>query len=101
MIQKKDEHNSTVKKKSEIILVYMENNLEKEVYDYFKVASEHKEQEPVKFEVSEVCQSIREGRPLVWHSEYITNINVAYYLPIEDEESSIFHKALNNSDVTL
>ncbi|KAH9751503.1 hypothetical protein KPL71_014323 [Citrus sinensis] len=37
----------------------------------------------------------------MWHSEYVTEINVAYYLLTEDGEPSTFHEALNSSDVTL
>ena len=37
----------------------------------------------------------------MWHSEYVTEINVGYYLLTEDGEPSTFHEALNNSDVAL
>ncbi|KAH9745517.1 hypothetical protein KPL70_004101 [Citrus sinensis] len=37
----------------------------------------------------------------MWHSEYVTEINVAYYLLTEDGEHSTFHEALNSSDVAL
>ncbi|KAH9752597.1 hypothetical protein KPL71_014753 [Citrus sinensis] len=58
----------------------------------------------------EVRRSTRERRPPTWHSEYVTEINVAYYvteinvaycLLTEDGEPSTFHETLNNSDVAL
>ncbi|KAK9224625.1 hypothetical protein WN943_009660 [Citrus x changshan-huyou] len=79
--------------------VYVENNPEDS--DSSKAAPEHEEQEPVESEAPEVRQSTRERQPLVWHSEYVTEINIAYCLLIEDGESSNFHETLNSSDVTL
>ena len=37
----------------------------------------------------------------MWHSEYVTEINVAYCLLIEDREPLTFHQALESSDVAL
>ncbi|KAH9714593.1 hypothetical protein KPL71_020713 [Citrus sinensis] len=59
------------------------------------------EQEPVESEALEVRRSTRERRPPAWHSEYVTEINVAYCLLTEDEEPSTFHEALESSDIAL
>jgi hypothetical protein len=41
-------------------------------------------------------------RLLVWHLEYVTNINIAHYLLIEDdEEPSTFHEAMKNMNVSI
>ncbi|KAH9679836.1 hypothetical protein KPL71_026295 [Citrus sinensis] len=98
-LQMRDEDDSSVKEKSETIPVYVENNPEDS--DSSEVAPEHEEQEPVESEAPEICQSTRERRPPTWHSEYVTEINVAYYLLTEDGEPSTFHEALNSSDVAL
>ena len=79
--------------------VYVENNPEDS--DSSEAASEHEEQEPVESEAPEVRRSTRERRPPTWHSEYVTEINVAYCLLTEDGEPSTFHEALNSSDVAL
>ncbi|KAH9663295.1 hypothetical protein KPL70_019630 [Citrus sinensis] len=98
-LQRKDEDNGTVKEKSETVPVYVENNPEDS--DSSEAASEHEEQEPVESEAPEVRRSTRERRPPTWHSEYVTEINVAYCLLTEDGEPSTFHEALNSSDVAL
>ncbi|KAH9745763.1 reverse transcriptase Ty1/copia-type domain-containing protein [Citrus sinensis] len=77
----------------------MENNPEDS--NSFEAAPEHEEQELVESKAPEVRQSTRERRPPTWHLEYVTEINVAYCLLTEDEEPSIFHEALNSSDVAL
>ncbi|KAH9685484.1 hypothetical protein KPL70_013981 [Citrus sinensis] len=89
----------TIKEKSEIVSVYVENNPEDS--DSSEAAPEHEEQELVESEALEVRRSTRERRPPTWHSEYVTEINVAYCLLMEDGEPSTFHEALNNSDVAL
>ncbi|KAH9668792.1 Integrase catalytic domain-containing protein [Citrus sinensis] len=71
-LQRRNEDDSTVKEKSEIMSVYVENIPEDS--DSSEAAPEHKEQELVKSETPEVR---REWKP------------------------STFHEALNNSDVTL
>ncbi|KAH9769282.1 hypothetical protein KPL71_011940 [Citrus sinensis] len=98
-LQKRDEDDGTTKEKSETVPVYVENNLEDS--DSSDVAPEHEEQEPVDSETPEVRRSTRERRPPTWHSEYVTDINVAYCLLTEDGEPSTFHEALNSSDVAL
>ncbi|KAK9209952.1 hypothetical protein WN944_002321 [Citrus x changshan-huyou] len=98
-LQMKDGDDGTVKEKSEIVPVYVENNPKDS--DSSKAAPEHEEQEPVESEAPEVRRPTRERRPPVWHSEYVTEINVAYCLLIEDGEPSTFHEALNSSDVAL
>ena len=62
-LQRKDEDDGTVKEKSEIVPVYVENNPEDS--DSFKAVPEHKEQNPIEFETPEVCWSTRERRPPV------------------------------------
>ncbi|KAH9779098.1 Integrase catalytic domain-containing protein [Citrus sinensis] len=98
-LQRKDEDDSRVKETSETISIYVENNPEDS--DSSEAAPEHEEQEPVESEAPEVCRSTRERRPPTSHSEYVTEINVAYCLLTEDGEPSTFHEALNSSDVTL
>ncbi|KAH9682249.1 hypothetical protein KPL71_027276 [Citrus sinensis] len=98
-LQRRDENDSTAKEKSEIVPVYVKNNPENS--DSSKAAPEHEEQEPVESEALEVRRSTRERRPPAWHSEYVTEINVAYCLLTEDGEPSTFHEALNSSDVAL
>ena len=79
-----DDDDGTVKEKSETVPVYVENNPEDS--DYSEAAPEHEEQEPVETEAPEVRRSTRERRPPTWHSEYVTEINVAYCLLTEDGE---------------
>ncbi|KAH9698769.1 hypothetical protein KPL71_024127 [Citrus sinensis] len=98
-LQRKDEDDSTVKEKSETVPVYVKNNPEDS--DSSEAALEHEEQEPVESEAQEIRRSTRERRPPTWHSEYVTEINVAYCLLTEDGEPSTFHEALNSSDVAL
>ncbi|KAH9753523.1 hypothetical protein KPL71_015101 [Citrus sinensis] len=98
-LQRRDEDDSSVKEKSETIPVYVENNPEDS--DSSEAAPKHEEQEPVEFEAPEVRRLTRERRPTTWHSEYATEINVAYYLLTEDGEPSTFHEALESSDVSL
>ncbi|KAH9670456.1 hypothetical protein KPL70_016992 [Citrus sinensis] len=98
-LQRRDEDNGTTKEMSEIVPVYVENNLEDS--DSSEAAPEHEEQEPVEFEAPEVRRSTRERRPPTWHSEYVTEINVAYCLLTEDGEPSTFHEALESSDIAL
>ena len=81
-LQRRDEDDSTVKEKSETVPVYVENNPEDS--DSSEAAPEHEEQEPVESEAPEVRRSTRERRPPTWHSEYVTEINVAYCLLTED-----------------
>ncbi|KAH9708912.1 retrovirus-related pol polyprotein from transposon TNT 1-94-like protein [Citrus sinensis] len=69
--------------------------------DSSEVTPEHEEQEPVESEAPEVRRSTRERRPPTWHSEYVTEINVAYCLLTENGEPSTFHEALKSSDVAL
>ena len=77
----------------------MENNLKDS--DSSEVTPEHKEQEPVESEALKGRRSTRERRLPMWHSEYVTEINVAYCLLTEDEEPLIFHETLKSSDVTF
>lgn len=98
-LQKKDGDDSTVKEKSETTPVYIENNQKDS--ESSEAAPEHEEQELVESEALEVRRSTRERRPPTWHSEYVTEINVAYCLLTEDGEPSTFHEALNSSDAAL
>ena len=91
-LQRKDEDDSTVKEKSEIVLVHVENNPKKEDSDSSEAAPELEEQEPVEFEAIEGRQLTRERPPPVWYSEYVTEINVAYCLLTNDREPSTFHE---------
>ncbi|KAH9751148.1 hypothetical protein KPL71_014161 [Citrus sinensis] len=98
-LQRKDGDDGTVKEKSETVPVYVKNNPED--LDSSEAAPEHKEQEPVEAETSEVRRSTRERRLPMWHSEYVTEINVAYCLLAKDGEPSTFHKALESLDIAL
>ena len=95
----RDMDDNTVKEKSETVPIYVENNPEDS--DSSEAAPEHEEQEPIESEALEVCRLTCERRPPVWHSGYVTQINVAYCLLIVDGEPSTFHETLNSSDVTL
>ena len=90
-LQRTDRDNNTVKEKSETVPVYVENNLEEKDSDSSEAAPKHKEQEPVESEALEVRWSTRERRLPVWHSDYVKEINVAYYFLTEDGKPSIFH----------
>lgn len=80
------------RKKSETVLVYIENN--PEYLDSFEVALVHEEQKPVEFEVPEVRRSTYVRRSPVWHSKYIIEDNIAYCILTEDEEPPTFHETL-------
>ncbi|KAH9650013.1 hypothetical protein KPL70_026197 [Citrus sinensis] len=96
-LQMKDGDDGTVKEKSETVPVYVENNPED--LDSSEAAPEHEEQEPVESKALEVRRSTRERRPPAWHSEYVTEINVAYCLLTEDGEPSTFRETLESSDI--
>ncbi|KAH9742745.1 hypothetical protein KPL70_003057 [Citrus sinensis] len=98
-LQMRYEDDNKVKEKSETIPVYVENNPEDSYSS--EAASEHEEQEPVESEALEVRRSTRERRLPTWHSEYVTEINVAYCPLTEDGEPSTFYEVLNSSDVAL
>ncbi|KAH9734881.1 Integrase catalytic domain-containing protein [Citrus sinensis] len=98
-LQRRDDDDSRVKEKSETTPVYVENNPE-DSYS-FEAAPEHEKQELVESEAPKIHRSTRKRRPPTWHSEYVTDINVAYCLLAEDEEPSTFHEPLNSSDVAL
>ncbi|KAH9667565.1 retrovirus-related pol polyprotein from transposon TNT 1-94-like protein [Citrus sinensis] len=98
-LQRRDEDGGTTKEKSETVPVYVENNPEDS--DSSEAAPEHEEQELVESEAPKVRRSTRERRPPAWHSEYVTEINVAYCLLTEDREPSTFHVALESSDIAL
>ena len=100
-LQIRDEDDITIKEKLEIVPVHVKNNSEKEDSDSSEAAPEHEEQESVESEALEVRRSTCERQPPMWHSEYVTEINVAYCLLTEDGEPSTFHEALNSSDVAL
>ena len=93
------EGDSTVKESSETTSVQVENSPEQEDVNSSEAAPEHEEQEPV--EIPEVHRSTRERRPPAWHSDYVTESNIAYCLLTEDGEPSIFHEATKNPDVSL
>ncbi|KAH9760757.1 Integrase catalytic domain-containing protein [Citrus sinensis] len=98
-LQRRDEDGGTTKEKSETVPVYVENNPEDS--DSSEAAPEHEEQELVESEALEVRRSTREKRPPAWHSEYVTEINVAYCLLTEDGEPLTFHEALESSNIAL
>ncbi|KAH9648399.1 F-box associated ubiquitination effector family protein [Citrus sinensis] len=64
-LQRKDGDDSTIKEKSETVLVYVENNLEKEDSDSSEAAPELEKQELVESEAIEVRRLTRERPPLV------------------------------------
>ncbi|KAH9727213.1 Integrase catalytic domain-containing protein [Citrus sinensis] len=85
-LQRKDRDDGTIKEKSETVPVYVENNPEDS--DSSEVALEHKQQEPVESEAPKVHRSTHERRPLSWHSEYVTEINMTAM----QEEIEALHK---------
>ena len=95
----RDKDDGATKEKSKTVPVYVENNLENSYSS--EAAPEHEEQEPVEFEAPEVCRLNRERQPPTWHSEYVTEINVAYCLLTDDGKPSTFHEVLQSSDVVL
>ena len=66
-----EEHNSILK---ETTTVQMENTHN---HTSSEAAPEHEEQEQIESETPEVQRSTRERRPLAWHSEYVTESNIA------------------------
>ena len=67
----------------------------------FEVAPEHEEQEQIETETPEVRRSTRERTPPTWHSEYVTENNIAYCLLTEDGEPSTFREAIKSTDVSM
>ncbi|KAL5852379.1 hypothetical protein ACOSQ3_007497 [Xanthoceras sorbifolium] len=96
-----DGNNSTSKEASETTTVQVENNPVQESPVSTEAAPEHEVQEPVESEALEVHRPTRERRPPAWHSEYVTESNVAYCLLTEDGEPSTFHEATSSSDTSL
>lgn len=90
----------TVKDNSETTTVQVENKPNEDPVSS-EAAPEHKVQEPVESEAFEVRRSTRERRSPVWHSDYVTESNVAYCLLTEDGEPSTFHEATRSPDVSL
>lgn len=97
-LQLKEENDST-KKSSETTTVHVENNLEEETSNSSESESEHETNEPVESE--EVRRSTRGRRPPAWHSEYVTESNIAYCLLTEDGEPSNIHEASNSPDASM
>ena len=93
------EGDSTVKESLETTSVQVENSPEQEDVNSFEAAPEHEEQEPV--EIPEVHRSTREKKPPAWHSDYVTESNIAYCLLTEDGEPSTFNEATKSLDVSL
>jgi hypothetical protein len=90
-----EEHNSIPK---ETTAVQMENT---QNHTSSEAAPEHEEQEQIESETPEVRRSTRERRPPAWHSEYVTESNIAYCLLTEDGEPSTFHEAIKSTDVSM
>ena len=88
---------STTKKDSKTIVIQLENNHEKE--DSSKATPQN--EAPVEPEIFEVRRSAGETRPPFWHSEYVVQKNVAYYLLTKDGEPSTFHEAIKSLDKSL
>lgn len=62
----KDEDDSTVKEKSEVVPIYIENNSKKEDLDSFKAVPEHEKPKPIEL--------IRERQLPVWNTWSILHI---------------------------
>jgi hypothetical protein len=90
-----EEHNSILK---ETTVVQMENT---QNHTSSEAAPEPEEQEQTESETPEVRRSTRKRRPPAWHSEYVTESNIAYCLLTEDGEPSTFHKAIKSTDVSM
>ena len=95
------EDDNTIKENSKTASIQVENNPEHEDVNSSEATPKHEEQESVEAEVSKVHRSTRERRPLAWHSDYVTESNIAYYLLTEDGEPSTFHEATKSLDVSL
>lgn len=80
-------------------MVYVKHNSKKKYLDSFEAVPKH--EEPIDSKVLKIYRLTRERQSSMWHSEYISKINVAYYLLIEDEELSTFHEDLKCSNVAL
>jgi len=90
-----EEHNSILKETTAVQIENTQNHTSSEA------APEHEEQEQIESETPEVRRSTRERRPPAWHSEYVTESNIAYCLLTEDGEPSTFHEAIKSTDVSM
>lgn len=90
-----EENNSILKETTEVQMENTQNHTSSEA------APEHEEQEQIESETPEVRRSTRERRPPAWHSEYVTESNIAYCLLTEDGEPSTFHEAIKSTDVSM
>jgi transposase InsO family protein len=90
-----EENNSILKETTEVQMENTQNRTSSEA------APEHEEQEQIESETPEVRRSTRERRPPAWHSEYVTESNIAYCLLTEDGEPSTFHEAIKSTDVSM
>ncbi|KAI9182157.1 hypothetical protein LWI28_022631 [Acer negundo] len=97
----RERDDNTSKEISETTEVQVEDNPEQEDIDSSKAAPEHEVQEPIDPDAIEARRTTHERRPPAWHSEYVTESNVAYCLITEDEEPLTFHEARNSSDASL
>ena len=89
----RDKDDSTIKEKLKTVPVYVENNTEDS--DSSEGAPKHEEQKSVESKAPKVRRSTRKRQLPVWHSDYVTEINVVHCLLTEDREPSTFHEALN------
>ncbi|KAL4323155.1 hypothetical protein GQ457_11G027600 [Hibiscus cannabinus] len=80
-LQREEEKDGTVKENAEATQIEVEKEFEQR--DSFEAEPEHEEPEPEN-----------------WHSDYVIEGNVAYYLLTEDGEPSTFQEAMNNSDAS-
>ncbi|KAG6790575.1 hypothetical protein POTOM_006732 [Populus tomentosa] len=67
-----EENNSILKETTEVQIENTQNHTSS------KAVPEHEEQEQIESETPEVRRSTRERRPPAWHSEYVTESNIAY-----------------------
>ncbi|KAK8993871.1 hypothetical protein V6N11_008086 [Hibiscus sabdariffa] len=87
-LQRKEENDDNVKEKSEATQIHVEKEFEQR--DSFEVKPEHEEPEPENSQAPTTRQSDRVKRRPNWHSDYVIEGNVVYYLLTEDGEPSTF-----------
>ncbi|KAE8686612.1 Methyl esterase 17 [Hibiscus syriacus] len=96
-LQRKEYNDNT--EKSETTQIHVEKKVEQG--DYSEAELAHDEQELESSEAPTTRQSNRMRRRPNWHSDYVIEGNIAYYLLTEDGEPLTYQEAINSSDVSL
>ncbi|KAE8707942.1 hypothetical protein F3Y22_tig00110365pilonHSYRG00006 [Hibiscus syriacus] len=96
-LQSKEDDDSA--EKSETTQIHVEKEVEQG--DSSEAEPAHDEQEPESFEAPTTRQSDRVRRRLNWHSDYVIEGNITYFLLTEDGEPSTYQEAINSSYASL